>query len=42
MADVCGLDLDQIMNEKVTKNEAKYPVEKAWGSAAKYTAFDKA
>lgn len=37
MADVCGLDLDEIMNEKVTKNEAKYPVEKAWGSAAKYT-----
>lgn len=37
MADVCGLDLDEIMNEKITKNEAKYPVEKARGSAAKYT-----
>ena len=37
MADVCGLDLDEIMNEKVDKNEAKYPVEKARGSAAKYT-----
>ena len=37
MADVCGLDLDQIMNEKIDKNEAKYPVEKARGSAAKYT-----
>ena len=37
LADVCGLDLDEIMNEKVTKNEAKYPVEKARGSAAKYT-----
>ena len=37
MADVCGLDLDEIMNEKITKNEAKYPVEKAKGSAAKYT-----
>ena len=37
MADVCGFDLDEIMNEKVAKNEAKYPVEKAWGSAAKYT-----
>ena len=37
MADVCGLDLDEIMNEKVAKNEAKYPVEKARGSAAKYT-----
>ena len=37
MADVCGLDLDEIMNEKITKNEAKYPVEKARGNAAKYT-----
>ena len=37
MADVCGFDLDEIMNEKVSKNEAKYPVEKARGSAAKYT-----
>ena len=39
MADVCGFDLDEIMNEKVTKNEAKYPVEKARGNAAKYTEF---
>ena len=37
MADVCGLDLDEIMNAKVDKNEAKYPVELARGSAAKYT-----
>ena len=37
LADVCSFDLDEIMNEKVTKNDAKYPVEKAWGSAAKYT-----
>ena len=37
LADVCGFDLDEIMNEKIAKNEAKYPVEKAWGSAAKYT-----
>ena len=37
MADVCHLDLDEIMNEKITKNEAKYPVEKARGNAAKYT-----
>ncbi len=37
MADVCGLDLDQILNEKVTKNAAKYPVEKARGRAVKYT-----
>lgn len=37
LADVCGLDLDTILNEKVTKNEEKYPVEKARGNAAKYT-----
>ena len=37
MADVCGFVLDEIMNEKISKNEAKYPVEKARGSAAKYT-----
>lgn len=40
MADVCGLDLDEIMNDKITKNEAKYPVEKARGNAAKYTELD--
>ena len=37
LADVCGFDLDEIMNEKVTQNEAKYPVEKAYGKADKYT-----
>ncbi len=37
LADVYGLDLDEIMNEKIDKNEQKYPVEKAWGSAKKYT-----
>ena len=37
MADVCRLDLDESMNEKVTKNESKYPMEKARGNAAKYT-----
>ena len=37
MADVCGLDLDEIMNAKIDRNEAKYPVELARGSATKYT-----
>ena len=37
MADICGFDLDTIMNEKISKNEAKYPVEKAYGKADKYT-----
>ena len=37
MADVCGLDLDEIMNAKIDRNEAKYPAELARGNAAKYT-----
>ena len=37
MADVCGLDLDEIMQAKVKKNAEKYPVEKAFGSKEKYT-----
>ena len=40
MADACGLELDEIINEKRTRNEAKYPVEKAWGNAAKYTELE--
>ena len=31
------LDPDEIINAKLTQNEAKYPVEKARGSSAKYT-----
>ena len=29
-------DVDEIVNAKMSKNEVKYPVEKAKGSAAKY------
>ena len=36
MLDRLDLDADEIVNEKMTKNEAKYPVEKARGSATKY------
>ena len=36
MLDKLGLDLDEIVMSKMTKNEAKYPVEKAKGSSAKY------
>jgi len=37
MADKLGLDIDEIINAKMDKNEAKYPVEKCKGSAKKYT-----
>lgn len=36
MLDKLGLDVDEIVNMKMAQNEAKYPVEKAKGSAAKY------
>ena len=36
MLDELGLDADEIVNAKMDQNEAKYPVEKARGSAAKY------
>ena len=36
MADVCGLDMDEIVVEKIRENNAKYPVEKARNSAKKY------
>lgn len=36
MLDKLGLDEDEIVNRKMDQNEAKYPVEKARGSAAKY------
>ena len=39
MLDKLGLDADEIVNAKMSKNEAKYPVEKAKGKSAKYTAL---
>ena len=36
MADVCGLDMDEIVQEKIEHNNAKYPVEKAKDIAKKY------
>ena len=41
MADVCGLDMDEIVQEKIKRNEEKYPVEKAYGSKEKYTELSK-
>ena len=37
MLDKLHLDLDEIVNAKMDKNEAKYPVDKAYGKATKYT-----
>ena len=37
MADACGLDMDEIVKEKMKRNNEKYPVEKAFGCKEKYT-----
>ena len=37
MADCCKFDLDEIINEKIDKNEQKYPVDKAFGTSKKYS-----
>ena len=36
LLDELGLDEDEIINAKMAQNEAKYPVDKARGSAVKY------
>lgn len=37
LAEECGLDVKQIVLEKIAKNALKYPVEKSKGVAKKYT-----
>ena len=37
LLDKLGLDADDIVNMKMSQNEAKYPVEKAKGKSDKYT-----
>ena len=39
MLDELGLDVDEIVNDKMSKNEEKYPVELVKGSGRKYTEF---
>lgn len=36
MADACELDMDEIIQEKIKRNNVKYPIEKAKDSAKKY------
>ena len=39
MADSLGVNIEEIINNKMDKNEKKYPVEKAKGNSKKYTEF---
>ena len=41
LAEKCGLDIEEIVNDKITKNHEKYPVSKSKGSSKKYNEFDK-
>jgi dCTP diphosphatase len=40
LADVTGVDLAEELKKKIEINENRYPVDKAKGSAAKYTAYE--
>ena len=37
LADRCGLDMDEIIREKMARNAEKYPKDVAYGNKAKYT-----
>lgn len=37
MADALNVDIKEIINKKMDKNEKKYPVEKSRGTSKKYT-----
>ncbi len=37
MSDATGIDIEEAIKKKLEQNEKKYPVEKAKGSAKKYT-----
>ena len=39
MGDVLGLDISEIVTKKIEANNKKYPVDKAYGKADKYTAY---
>ena len=37
MADALNVDINEIINKKMDKNEKKYPIDKAKGTSKKYT-----
>jgi dCTP diphosphatase len=40
LADVLEIDLAEALTKKIALNESRYPVDKARGSSAKYTAYE--
>jgi len=41
LCSVLGIEPIQMMQDKIEKNRLKYPIEKAKGNSAKYTAYEK-
>ena len=41
LADRCGLDMDEIIRDKMKRNSEKYPADVAYGNKAKYTELKK-
>ncbi len=39
LADRYGLDVRELVLNKIEKNAEKYPIEKSWGNSKKYTNF---
>jgi NTP pyrophosphatase (non-canonical NTP hydrolase) len=40
LSDKLGVSIADAVEKKIAENERKYPVEKSWGSARKYTEYD--
>jgi len=40
LADTVGIDLAHALQEKITLNESRYPRERSFGSAEKYTKYE--
>ncbi|EMI09423.1 pyrophosphatase [Anoxybacillus gonensis] len=41
LSDALGVDLEQIVSNKIKKNMEKYPIEKSFGSKKKYNELEK-
>ncbi|MGY8727956.1 MAG: nucleotide pyrophosphohydrolase [Candidatus Poseidoniales archaeon] len=41
LCSILGIEPIEMMNSKIEKNRLKYPIEKAKGNSAKYTAYEK-
>lgn len=41
LSDALEVDLEQIISDKIKKNEEKYPIEKSFGSKKKYNELEK-